>query len=49
VVEYAERFRGLSDDELDELADSFSLARCTRRERLCELLAARLGAARTTL
>jgi endoglucanase len=47
VPEYAERFRGLGDDELDELADSFSLARCTRRERLCELLASRLGAART--
>jgi endoglucanase len=38
LPEYAERFRGLSDDELDALADSFSLARCVRRDRLCELI-----------
>src|SRR4051794_9874242 len=34
---YAELFRGLGDAELDALADSFSLARCARRERLCAL------------
>jgi aryl-phospho-beta-D-glucosidase BglC (GH1 family) len=39
--EYAERFRGLGDDELDALADSFGLARCVRRARLCELIASR--------
>ena len=39
LPEYAERFRGLDDDELDALADSFALANCVRRERLCELLA----------
>ena len=37
---YAERFRGLGDEELDALADSFSLASCVRRERLCDLVAA---------
>ena len=47
VPEYAERFRGLADDALDELADSFSLARCVRRARLCDLLASRMGAAGT--
>ena len=36
LPEYAERFRGLGDDELDELADSFALERCRRRERLCD-------------
>ena len=36
---YAERFRGLCDGELDALADSFALARCVPRTRLCELLA----------
>ena len=45
LPEYAERFRGLSDDELDELAESFALARCERRGRLCEMVAARTGAA----
>ena len=44
VPEYAERFRGLADEELDELADSFGLAHCVRRARLCEVLAARMGA-----
>jgi aryl-phospho-beta-D-glucosidase BglC (GH1 family) len=39
LPEYAERFRGLDDDELDALAASFSLAQCVRRDRLCELLA----------
>jgi hypothetical protein len=47
VPEYAERFRGLSVRELTELADSFSLARCVRRARLCDLLASRMGAAGT--
>ena len=35
---YAELFRGLGDDELEALADSFSLAACVRRERLCDLV-----------
>ena len=43
--EYAERFRGLGDDELVALADSFALRGCVRRQRLCDLVAARLGAA----
>jgi len=47
VPEYAERFRGLGDEELTALADSFSLARCVRRARLCDLLASRMGAAGT--
>ena len=47
LPEYAARFRGLSDAELDALADSFSLARCVRRTRLCDVLAARMGAAGT--
>ena len=42
VPEYAELFRGLTDDELDALADSFSFSACTPRTRLCELLASRL-------
>ena len=45
LTEYAERFRDLSDDDLDELADSFALARCVTRTRLCELLASRTGTA----
>jgi endoglucanase len=45
LPEYAERFRGLGDEELDALADSFSLAHCVRRARLCDMLAARTGAA----
>jgi hypothetical protein len=48
LPEYAERFRGLSDDELDALADSFSLAGCVRRTRLCEILASSMGAAAGT-
>ena len=39
LPEYAERFDGLDDAELDALADSFALANCVRRERLCALLA----------
>jgi endoglucanase len=45
LTEYAERFRGLSDDALDALADSFAHARCATRTRLCELLASRIGTA----
>jgi endoglucanase len=41
--EYAERFRGLRDDEVVELADSFALRSCVRRQRLCDLVAERLG------
>jgi hypothetical protein len=43
LAEYAERFRGVDDGELAELADSFALEHCVRRERLCELLASRMG------
>jgi hypothetical protein len=45
LPEYAGRFRNLGDDELDELADSFALARCVTRTRLCELLASHTGTA----
>ena len=45
LTEYAERFRDLGDDDLDELADSFALARCVTRTRLCDLLASRTGTA----
>ena len=48
LPEYAERFRGLGDDELDALADSFSLASCVRRTRLCDMLASSMGAAAGT-
>ena len=48
LPEYAERFRGLDDDELDALADSFSLASCVRRTRLCDMLASSMGAAAGT-
>lgn len=37
--EYAEGFRGLSDDELVALADSFAFASCAHRTRLGEMLA----------
>ncbi|MFF4778392.1 glycoside hydrolase family 5 protein [Microtetraspora fusca] len=43
LPEYAELFRGLSDDELVALADSFALAQCVRREPLIELLAGNLA------
>ncbi|MDR8409672.1 cellulase family glycosylhydrolase [Nonomuraea sp. 3-1Str] len=39
LPEYAELFRGLGDDELVALADSFLLERCDRREPLLGLLA----------
>jgi hypothetical protein len=42
LPEYAALFRGLSDDDLEALADSFSLANCVRRERLCEIVRAQL-------
>jgi endoglucanase len=45
LPQYAERFRGLGDDELEALAASFGLARCVRRARLCDVLAGRMGAA----
>jgi endoglucanase len=48
LPEYAERFRGLSDAELDALAESFSLANCVRRGRLCDILASSMGAAAGT-
>ncbi|MEV5739083.1 cellulase family glycosylhydrolase [Microbispora rosea] len=38
LPEYAELFRGLDDDELLALADSFALSNCTRREPLIRLL-----------
>ncbi|WP_055481485.1 cellulase family glycosylhydrolase [Sphaerimonospora mesophila] len=47
VPEYAELFRGLGDDELIALADSFALADCTRREPLIDLLSANLRGARS--
>lgn len=40
VGEYAELFRGLSDDDLDALADSFTFANCARREPLADILRA---------
>ncbi|OPG09479.1 glycoside hydrolase family 5 protein [Microbispora sp. GKU 823] len=44
LPEYAELFRGLDDDELLALADSFALSNCTRREPLIRLLADNLAA-----
>ncbi|NUP03896.1 MAG: cellulase family glycosylhydrolase [Nonomuraea sp.] len=43
LPEYAELFRGLGDDELLALADSFALDQCVRREPLIDLLAENLG------
>ncbi len=43
LPEYADLFRGLSDEELIALADSFALARCVRREPLLDLLAENLS------
>jgi hypothetical protein len=43
LPEYAERLRHVGDDELDELADSFGLEHCVKRERLCELLGSHMG------
>jgi endoglucanase len=40
VDEYAELYRGVSDDELLELADSFSLENCAVRETLVKQLTA---------
>lgn len=42
ATEYAERFRGLDDSELDALADSFAFASCSVREPLLEQLQAGL-------
>ncbi|QFY06644.1 cellulase family glycosylhydrolase [Nonomuraea phyllanthi] len=42
LPEYAELFRGLGDDELTALADSFLLERCERRQPLLDLLAENL-------
>jgi len=44
LPEYAERFSGLDDAALEALADSFSLSRCVKRTRLCDLLATELRA-----
>lgn len=38
LPEYAERFRGLDEDDLLALADSFALEACVRREPLLDLL-----------
>ncbi|MEU4227111.1 cellulase family glycosylhydrolase [Nonomuraea sp. NPDC026600] len=43
LPEYAELFRGLSDDDVVELADSFALERCVRRQPLLDLLTDNLG------
>ena len=43
VGQYADLLRGLSDDDLAALADSFALDRCVRRDRLCGLLASALA------
>jgi endoglucanase len=47
LPEYAERFADLGDEQLEALAASFALAQCVRRARLCDMLAARMGAAGT--
>ncbi|GGS51270.1 hypothetical protein GCM10010156_07290 [Planobispora rosea] len=44
LPEYAALFKGLSDEELLALADSFALSACVRREPLIELLSGNLGA-----
>ncbi|WP_449063038.1 glycoside hydrolase family 5 protein [Planomonospora algeriensis] len=43
LPEYAALFKGLSDDELVALADSFALRSCVRREPLIELLTANIA------
>ena len=40
AYEYAELFRGLGDDELIELADSFALAKCEVRTTLLDQMRA---------
>jgi aryl-phospho-beta-D-glucosidase BglC (GH1 family) len=45
ATEYAERFRGLDDAELDALADSFAYRSCTVRASLLEQLQAGLAGA----
>ncbi|GAA5079752.1 aryl-phospho-beta-D-glucosidase BglC (GH1 family) [Thermocatellispora tengchongensis] len=44
VPEYAELFRGLGDEDLIALADSFALRNCARREPLLDLLTRNLHA-----
>ncbi|GIH90632.1 glycoside hydrolase family 5 protein [Planobispora siamensis] len=44
LPEYAALLKGLTDEELLALADSFALSACARREPLIELLAGNLGA-----
>jgi endoglucanase len=41
LPEFAERFRGLSDADLEALAASFALRNCVRREGLIDVLAGR--------
>lgn len=43
ATEYAERFRGLDDSELDALADSFSFGSCEVRRPLLDQLQGALG------
>jgi hypothetical protein len=38
VAEWAEHFRGLNEEELDELAGSFRFENCSKREGLNEVL-----------
>ncbi len=44
VDDYGRCFEGVSGDEAVELADSFRLARCVRRDRLADVIAESLGA-----
>lgn len=39
IQEYAELFRGLGDDDVLALADSFALERCVSRDQHLDLLA----------
>jgi hypothetical protein len=39
LPEYAALFRGMSDDEIDEMMRSFSFERCVVRSRLVDVLA----------
>jgi endoglucanase len=44
VQEYAECFRGLTKEGIDEVVDSFALANCVTRERLVEAVTAAVAA-----
>ena len=44
VPEYAESFRGLTREGIDEVMSSFDLASCIRRDRLIELVKAAIAA-----